>query len=587
MSQFPITELDFFQIKDQFKTYLKSQAQFKDYNFDGSNMSVLLDILSYNTYQNNFYTNMAISEMFLDSASTESSVLSHAKELNYLPTSTVSAKAQVDLNISASSAIYGAFITIPEKTKFTTVYNGVNYNFYTADTYIARRVFNSDRYVCTGLDIFEGEVVSENRYITDTNSIISLSNADADISSIKVFVNDVEYIFRSNIFGVNTNDYIFYIEPSLDGNYAISFGNNKFGNQPLLTDKITINYRVSSGATPNGAIKFSTAFMSGITVSTTIAALGGQEKENLDSIKYFAPKSIQTQERAVTSSDYEILLKKQFGGSTIKSVSVYGGDEIDPPRYGKVVISVNFINGTSISQGFKNSIINFLSDKMPLPMKPIFIDPDYLYAKLIINLYYSSKNTSKSASELEILVRNAIINYNNTYLDDFGVTLQLSRLSSVIDSLDSGIMNNTIQANPIIDYSPPAGYYKNPSFNFNTPLIIPYTFNETDNIANYTPAIKSSVYIYNGVESFFQDDGNGNLITLSNNLQTVQVLSRTTGSVDYTTGSVRLINFIADSYTGAAINIFANTQDKNIVSPKSRVFSIRDSDVTVNMIEIK
>lgn len=587
MTQLPITELDFFQIKDQLKTFLKSQTQFKDYNFDGSNMSVLLDVLSYNTYQNNFYTNMAINEMFLDSAITEGSVLSHAKELNYLPTSATSARATLNLTILAPFSTYGSFISIPEHTKFTTAYNGANYNFYTSEAYIARRVGNTNRYTCSNVTIFEGDLVSETRYVTAASSTLILSNTNADISSIKVFINDVEYIFSASIFGISSTDSVFYIEPSLNGNYAVTFGNNKFGIQPTISDRIVISYRVTSGSIVNGSNKFTTSFISGTFIELVTSALGGQEKENIESIKYFAPKSIQTQERAITSKDYEILLKKQFGSSTIKSISVYGGDEIDPPRYGKVVISINTVDGASISQGFKNSIINFLSDKMPLPIKPIFIDPEYLFAKINVDLYFSNDNSTKSAAELETLVRNAIISYSNTYLDDFGSTLPLSKLSSIIDMLDPGINHNTITANPIIDYSPPIGLYKNPTFNFDQKLITPYAFNETDSISNYLPAIKSSNYTYNGVSAYFQDNGIGNIITLSSNSQTVQVLSRTTGVIDYETGKLRLINFINNSYDGNAINIFANTQDKNIVSPKNRVFSIRDKDVTVNMIEIK
>jgi hypothetical protein len=200
-------------------------------------------------------------------------------------------------------------------------------------------------------------------------------------------------------------------------------------------------------------------------------------------------------------------------------------------------------------------------------------------------VFYTNKQTDKSAQDLENLVRTAIAQYSNSFLDDFGSTLQISRLSNVIDQLDTGILSNTMEANPIIDYSPPIILKQNPQFKFNSPLITPYPFDSTENISNYVPAIKSSPYRYNGIEVFFQDDGRGNITILSSNIQAVQVLNPAGGTVDYSTGLVKLVNFTTDGYTGPAIKIYANTTDKNIIAPKNRIFSIRDADVTVNMIE--
>jgi hypothetical protein len=587
MAQTPIVELDFFRIKDQLKAYLKGQSQFKDYDFEGSNMSVLLDVLAYNTYQNNFYTNMAISEMFLDSAQLTSSVMSHAKELNYLPKSATSARAEVNLRITANLNNV-ANISIPAGQKFTTTYNGSVYNFYTSQTHIANlKAGSSELYEALCIPVYEGELVEEVFYLTDTNSTLAISNENVDISSIRVFVNNrsEEYQFRSNIFGVQPDENVFYIEPTLTGGYGITFGRNAFGKQPSFNEDIRVTYRVCSGDAPNGASKFTTLFTYPTYVTTFSSASGGGDKETISSVKYFAPKSIQTQERAVTARDYETLLRKEFGSSVIKSVSVYGGDEMDPPRYGKVAISINPFEGTTISDGFKTSVVSFLADKTPLPIQPVFVDPGFLYAKVDVNVYYTRKLTAKSPAEIESLVREAVQTYSSTYLEDFGSVLQLSRLSKMIDDVDTGIMSNTIEANPIIDYSPPTILKQNPQFKFETPLIVPYPFDANEDITTYIPAIKSSPYVFNGIDVFFQDDGRGNIITLSNNLQALQVLNPVIGTVDYNTGLLKLVNFTTEGYTGPAIKIYANTQDKNITSPKSRVFAIRDSDVTINMIE--
>jgi len=588
MTQTPITELDFFQIKEQLKAYLRGQSRYKDYDFEGSNMSVLLDILAYNTYQNNFYTNMAVSEMFLDSALQESSVLSHAKELNYLPRSTISARAEINVVITSSTTV-GSTFSIPANTKFSTSYNGKVYNFFTDQNYIATRQGQTNNFSIACMPIYEGEIVTEKFYLTSGKTVLPLSNPNIDISSIKVKVNNgtQEYLFRSNIFGVEATDKVFYIEPTTNGYYGISFGKNIFGTEPAFNEDISVTYRVASGAAANGSNKFSTSFAQSVVVTTFSPATGGSDKESIESIKYFAPKSIQNQERAVTAKDYETLLRQQFGSSIIKSVSVYGGDEMEPPRYGKVAISINPYEGTTISDGFKTSVISYLSDKTPLPIKPIFVDPDFLYAKLDLIVYYSRQLTSKTTGELETLIRATIQNYSKTYLSDFGTTLQLSRLSKMIDDSDIGILSNTMEANPIIDYSPPANYFQNPQFKFETSLIAPYAFNENESIDKYIPAIKSSSYLYNGSSVFFQDDGKGNIITLSSNVQKIQVLNPVVGTVDYTSGILKLVNFKTDGYDGNSIKIYANTTDKNITAPKARVFSIRDIDVTVNFIESK
>lgn len=588
MAQTPIVELDFFQIKDQLKAYLKGQTRFKDYDFEGSNMAVLLDVLAYNTYQNNFYTNMAISEMFLDSAQLESSVMSHAKMLNYLPKSATSSRAEVNLRITAPGLNNTAALTIPPGQKFSTTHNGSIYNFYTDQTHIAKlRPGSNGVYQIDCVPIYEGELVTETFVLSETKPVVEITNENVDISSVRVLVNNgtEEYLFRSDIFGVSATDKVFYVEPSLTGRYNITFGQNTFGKQPAFNEDIRVSYRVCSGVAPNGAFKFTTLFLYPTAVSTFSSAVGGSDKESIESVKFFAPKSIQNQERAITARDYETLLLKEFGSSTIKSVSVFGGDELEPPRYGKVAVSINPYNNTTLSNGFKSAVLAFLADKTPLPVQPIFVDPEYMYAKIDVNVYYSKKQTSKSAPELEVSIREAIANYNTTYLSDFGTTLQLSRLSKLIDDVDVGILSNTIEANPIIDYSPPTAQKQNPQFKFNSPLIVPYAFIEGVT-TNYTPAIKSSPFTSDGVEVILQDDGNGNVMTLSNNPQAARVINPSIGSVDYTTGELRLVNFKTTYYAGSAIKIYANTIDKNIVAPKSRIFSIRDIDIAVNMIEM-
>jgi hypothetical protein len=274
------------------------------------------------------------------------------------------------------------------------------------------------------------------------------------------------------------------------------------------------------------------------------------------------------------------------------TISVYGGDELDPPKYGCVAISVDLLGDNYLSTSKKNEYMKYITDKTPLTITPIFIDPEYLYAKLTIDAHYSLKYSSKSEQELESLIRTAISTYNNANLNDFGSVLRVSRLSSEIDAVDAAILSNNIDAKPIIDYSPLLNTASNPIFKFQSSIVKPYAFTRTTGFADYKPSLTSSVFSYVGnssvgVCSILQDDGQGNIHVVSSDINSREVLNASAGTIDYTTGVVRLINFKVASYSGSAIKIYADTTDNDITSPKNRVFNIRDSDVIVNMIEIK
>lgn len=592
MATKPINELDFARIKDQFIAHLRNQTQFKDYDFTGSNMNVLLDVLAYNTYMNNFYTNMAINEMFLDSAVLKNSVVSHAKELNYLPRSRKSSRAVVNVTIRDTQETTQT-ITIPRFTRFSTNYAGDNFNFITDKVHVARRVSNGV-YVATLVEIFEGEILTnfekDGFFLDDQNFLrCNLTNDNIDTSTIEVFVDDEatdgqnQFFYTKDIFGVTPTSKVFYLDPYFDDRYTIYFGRNIFGEQPDPDVDVKVQYRICSGPEANGANKFTTSFRPGVTVSTVTAAAGGSERENLDSIKFFAPKSIQIQERAVTANDYEILLRQRF--PEIRSISVYGGDELDPPQFGRVAISVNLQGQGILSNTSKSEYVRYLSDKSPLTIEPIFIDSEFLYAETIVDVNYSRKLTSKSTSQLEALIRDAILTYSATNLDDFGETLRASRLSGVIDDLDDGILSNSLCVNPIIEYAPVLNLTLNPRFKFETQLVKPYPFRAANGFIDFKPSIVSTTFRYKNISSKLQDDGSGNMQVISASSVSPEILDPTIGTVDYATGDVKLINFAVESFTGNAIKIYAASTSSNITAPKSRILSIRDEDITVNFIE--
>jgi len=589
----PITELDFDSIKTQLRTYLRTQTQFRDYNFEGSNLSVMLDVLAFNSFQNNFYTNMALNEMFLDSAVLKNSIVSHAKELNYIPRSRKSAKAVVQVTISTVDET-ASTIAIPTYTNFSSSYQGELYNFVTNQTYVARRTA-PNVYVADNVELFEGQMLSSftrEGFIVDADGIlrVQLTNNEVDTDSIVVFVDaeateDQNVFTRANtIFGVRPDDKVFYLEPYLDDRYAIYFGKNEFGLQPEEFEDVRVRYRICSGAEPNGANTFASNFLESATISvlTISAASGGAERESMESIRYFAPKALQIQERAVTTKDYEVLLQQAF--PEITAVSAYGGEELDPPQFGKVAISVYLNEQTQIiSTTLANSYVEYLKDKSPLGIEPIFVQTKFVYADMEVDAVYSSKNTEKSAAQLEQIIRTTIQTYSDDNLENFNTTLRKSKLSSLIDQSDDGIQSNSITLMPIIEYVPLLNFVQNPTFKFEAELLKPYPFRSSNGFSDYKPAFKTSSFDVDGACLYLQDDGLGKVMSVTDDPTNPQVINPNVGTINYKTGEIKLTNFITEGFTGNAIKIMARVKKSDFRAPNGRVFIIRDNDVRVNM----
>ncbi len=589
----PITELDFDSIKSQLKTYLQTQTQFKDYNFEGSNMSAMLDVLSFNTFQNNFYTNMTMNEMFLDSAVLKNSIVSHAKELNYIPRSRKSAKATVRVTITAANET-ASTISIPTYANFSSTYQGEQFNFVTNQTWVARRTAPGV-YVADNVEIFEGQILASFQregFIIDGDGVlrVQLTNDEVDTDSIVVFVDaeqteDRNVFTRANtIYGVKPDDKVFYLEPYLDNRYAVYFGKNEFGLQPLEFEDVRVRYRVCSGDLANGAASFSSTFLEGATIAvdTISAAAGGLERESMESIRYFAPKSLAVQERAVTTKDYEVLLQQAF--PAIKSVSAYGGEELDPPQFGRVGISVYLdAETTLISSTLANTYINYLKEKSPLGIEPIFVQTKFIYADVVADIVYSNKETEKSSGELEALVRSTIQKYSDDKLEDFDVKLRGSKLTSLIDAADTGIQSSSLKIMPMIDWVPNVNIKSAPAFKFETELVKPYPFRDANGFTEYKPAVKSTPFDINKICVYLQDDGMGNLMTIIDDATNPQVYNPNVGTVDYATGNIKLNDIIVEAFDGSSIKIMINPKKSDINSPKGRVFIIRDTDVQVNM----
>ena len=601
MSNIQFTDLDFDRIKIALRRYLEGQSKFKDYDFEGSNMSVLLDVLAYNTFQNNFYTNMAISEMFLDSAQLKDSVISHAKELNYLPSSRKSSQAYLDVTLNVTDE--APVVTIPRNTRFLAQCGTTTYNFITdeaVDVFPAEGIWKY-----TGLPVFEGTAKTEVYRVTNDTSIrFVINDPNVDLNSLRVTVRTnanadsaaTEYLFKQNLFGVSANDPVFYVQPYPGDRYEVVFGQNAFGNQPINGNVIVLEYRSTSGEEANGANLFTTSsLISGYSaiVQTTrdssgalTRSEGGAERETLESIKYFAPKSIQIQDRAVTENDYEIILRNRF--PEIQAVSVYGGEELDPPRYGRVVIAVDVNNADGVSDSNKVKYENYLRERCPIGIEPIVVSPNFLFLSVSSKVNYNVNQTNKTTSDIRTAVRSAISNYSVENLSDFKVTFRYSKFSTAIDNADASILSNLTEVLGIIPLSPLVGETINTVINFRNELYLDPPLTTDEVIATHQPAVRSSVFTYNGTPNcYLRDDGNGVLQVIRNNNDTFIYLNRNVGTVDYTTGRIVIRNLKVDSYTGSEIKLFCKPKNRDISAPKDRIITIREEDISVEVTGVR
>jgi len=507
--------------------------------------------------------------------------------LNYLPRSFRSSTAKINLSFLPSDD--PAFITVPKYTKFTTNVDGVSYTFSTDEVYTVTAT--GGVYSMNDIPIYEGRIEKEYFDVTPGVKYI-LSNKRIDTNSIVVNVyassaagaEVFSYKFKPNLFNVGSNDNVFYLQPAEQERYEIEFGNGVFGRQPLTGEVVEVTYRIANGEDPNGATTFTPAGnISGYTatVTTSSFAEGGAVQESLESIKFYAPRSIQVQDRAVTESDYVNLMKSNF--SEIQAISVFGGEELDPPRYGKVFVSIDTTQGDGVSEALKEVYKNFLLERSPLTVYPEVISADFLYAELITTVYFNNNISDLTAGEVESIVRNTIQTYNTTYLNDFSKNLRLSRISRAIDDSSDAIVANDTELRMIADFVPSIGLASTITVNFKNQLILDHPLTLGEDPARHRPAIRSSSFTYDNKTAYIQDNGYGKLEILTNTVSGFIILNEDVGTVDYNTGRVTITGLNVSSFSGNAIKIYARPETQDIIGPKDRVLSIRDVDVEVNV----
>ena len=579
-----VNDLDFDSIKNNIKNFLAGQEQFQDYDFEGSSFSILLDVLAYNTHYNALYTNLAVNEMFLDSASKRSSVVSLAKMLGYLPNSAQCAKSYVNATITAPT--YNPdVVTLPAGQPFLTSIDGVSYTFY--NTSDVTTVSAGGSYTFNNVELIEGVPLTFN-YNIQTGMRYIIPNKNVDLSTLKIKMRETptsdSYIVYQTVDSITSIDgttKVYFVKELDDGLYEIYFGDGVVGYKPVDGNYMTIEYYVSSLDAPNGANTFSyagTALLgSGLTVIAQSAAFGGSQPEEINSIKFNAPKLYAAQNRAVTTEDYKSLIYKNYPQAD--SIVVWGGEDNDPPIYGKTFICIKPKDASKLTQAQKDFIqYNIIAPKSIVSITPEFIDPEYFKVQIDTTAYYNAKVSEKTPAQLETIIRNAIYAYDDENLKKFDGIMRYSQLVRLVDESDQAIVNNTTKVLVRREFAP----RYNISSEYKLTMINPIYRSDIPAESVMT----TGFYIPNSANvHYIDDDGAGNLrlFYLDANQNKV-IVNPKIGSVIYDTGTLTVRNLTISSMADATFEFIMKPESYDVVPAYNQIVMIDREHLSVNVV---
>jgi len=579
-----VNSLDFDDIKSNLKEFLKAQDKFQDYDFEGSGFSILLDVLAYNTHYNNLYTNLAVNEMFLDSASKRSSAVSLAKMLGYTPNSAKCAKALVNCTITAPT-YNPEVVTLPSDQPFLTSIDGVSYTFY--NTSDITTVAVGGLYTFNDVELVEGTPLTYS-YTIQTGQKYVIPNTNVDLTTLKVKIREnatddtyLVYTPADSMTSLDSNTKSYFIKELDDGIFEIYFGDGIVGYKPQEGNFLTLEYYVSSLEGPNGANTFSYAgsalLGSGLSVLSTTAALGGSSPETIDSIKYNAPRLYAAQNRAVTTEDYKTLIYKNFPQAD--SIVVWGGEDNDPPVYGKTFICIKPTDSSKLTTAQKDYIkTNIISPKSIVSITPEFIDPEYFNVEMNVTAYYNSKISDKTPAQLETIIRDAIYAYDDSTLKKFDGVFRYSQLVRIIDECDQAIVNNTTKIVVRREFTPRYNLSSEYKLNMINPI-----FNST------IPAesvLSTGFYIPNSANvHYIDDDGVGNLrLFYFDAQQNKFIVDPTIGEVNYSKGTLIVRNLTITSMADIKFEFILKPESYDVVTAYNQIVQISRQNLTVSVI---
>jgi hypothetical protein len=624
MANTPIRELDFDQIKQSLKDYLRGQEQFKDYDFEGSTMNILLDLLSYNTHYQAFYANMVANEAFLDSAVVRNSVVSLAKQLDYRPRSKKASRVVTNIQLVANTntrteAVATTVLAGKEYINAGTTFSarnalGKTVSFVTLDTYKFQIV--NGQFFVLGATLYEGSLKTASFIVNskDTLQKFIIDDTSIDIDSLQLRIQrsttDTEgssdlWVRATDINTLNGDSTVFFVQESENGKWEVYFGDGIVGKAVENGNLISMVYLSTSGPDGNGIGTTDSVTSPTFRASnpeykvrvvvdefgTPQPSFGGEDPETIDSIKYYAPRNYQAQDRAVTADDYLAILAREYSLRS-ESFLVWGGEENDPPQYGKVFISIKPKNSAKLSITEKQSISNtILGQRNLLTVVPEVVDPDLTYINPSITVYYDPRATTATSDMLSTAIRNKVLAFSDTYLDQFGKNFRQSKFNAYIDSLDDAINSSSLEI--VLEKA------IQPQFERTLPYTVKFDNKLSHPIDGYPSILESSSFYYSDltatgiskptVAAYLDDDGYGNIRIYKKIGEDRIYLNRKAGTVDYTTGLVQLKSFtplgIPDGSVEIKITVKPDRGD--IFVRRNQVLVINPNEIDVVMVQEK
>ena len=582
-----ITDLDFDAVKSNFKSFLSQQTQFTDYNFEGSGMSVLMDLLAYNTHYLAFHANMLANEMFIDTALTRSAAVSHAKSLGYTPSSPKASNTTVDVTVKGVP-ISQKTLVMAAGTIFTTSVDDVSYKFVTIGDHTATS--DTGTFVFTGVNIYEGTRIRYTYTVDSQNLeqqfVIPSNKVDTGtiIVSVQTSASDVTtevYTLNTDYATLDSTSLKYFLQEVEDGKFEIYFGDGITGKKPIDGNIVILDYVVTNGTVADGATSFTPASSVGgysdVTALATASAAGGGDAESVDSIKFNAPLKYAAQGRAVTPDDYKAIVPSVY--TNIKSIQCWGGEDNDPPIYGKVYIAIRPNTGTSLTTTTKNQISTNLKKYNVASIVPEIVDPEILYIVMGVTAKYNSTVTEKAKSDIKALVETTISSFNTNNLQKFDSVFRHSNLLRQIDETDTSILSSTATMKLKRIVTPTLQAITKYTISFNNAVYHP--------ALNWAQTVVESTGFYlsgNTNEQFIDDDGNGNIRTFYLLGGTTKTITNAeAGTINYSTGEVVLTSFNITSATNAdgSIDVTVKPDSNDVIPVRQQVIEIDEVTTTV------
>lgn len=595
-----VSELDFETIRGNVAAFIANNSSFTDYNYEGSGLSLVMDILAYNTHYNAVYLNMAVNENFIDTAQLRSSIVSIAKNLGYTPRSKKSTKTKINFRIPTTDPTNTA-LTLEKTTKFVGEIDGTTYIF--QPTKAVSALSDGTNYVFTNVELREGTRLSIQYDVLDGdgNAIdkFYINNFNIDTESIEVYnqesgtSGDLQtYNLVSDITILDSESQIFYLFESTNRTYVIQFGDGVLGMKPE-SGTIIISFQTSSGDKANGISKLTLSDTIGIGRGTGLETFGssdiifdniettygGDSEESIESIRTNALNNFTTQGRAVTAEDYNFFLERDYPQA--ESISVWGGQDNVPPIYGKVFISFKPKKGFRITNAVKQEILtNILETKNIITIIPEIVDADYTFIKIDTSVLYNAKRTIYTAAELKSLILSKIVTFNNEQLLKFGTRFSYSKFVSEVDKTDNSIISNYTLIK----------LRKNFSVNIDTTSTYTIDFQNalregTFRSATGFGALNDSTLGATNDEFFLEDDSSGLIRIYKIDSGNKVILKTNSGTIDYNTGLVKITNLKPSSVSNSdnTLDVLSEPVEYTVTSARNNILAIVDTDVNINM----